>query len=185
MKHLILLTATAAIAALAGSAIAAPMTDRQGPLVAQAAAQVPTSDFVQKVAVSDMFEVEASKLALERSKDPGVRAFAREMIHDHMMTSQKLKETLSSAHVDVSPPTALDDAHAKLMARLREVQKGDFDRTYMTIQAQGHEEALHLLAQYSQDGDNGALKDVAAQTVPMVEKHLAAAQKITQVAKRT
>jgi len=176
------LAVAAPLAVVIGGPPASANDDAPRMLVA-AATGMTTSDFVQKVAISDMFEVESSKLALERSKDPGVRAFAQEMVRDHTMSTNKLKETIKSAHVDAAPPSSLDDTHQKLLSQLQ--KSSDFDRDYMKIQMQGHENALKLLQDYSQGGDNDALKKAATQTIPMVKKHLAAAEKIAQPASKT
>ena len=54
-----------------------------------------------------------------------------EMVRDHPMSTDKLKETLRSAHVDAAPPAALDDTHQQLLSQLQ--KSSDFDRDYMTI----------------------------------------------------
>jgi len=185
MKFPTLFAALVAAAPLAGVTLPAAAENGAPAALVAAASDIKTPDFVQKVAISDMFEVESGKLALERSKDPGVRKFAAEMVHDHTMTTNKLKETLAASHIDATPPTALDDAHQQLLQQLRDSSAADFDRDYMKIQVQGHEDALTLLQSYSESGDNDALKQVATKTIPMVKKHLAAAQKISLVSKQT
>jgi predicted outer membrane protein len=46
--------------------------------------------FRMMVMMSDGFEIASSRLAMERSRNPRVLAFAQEMIRDHSMTSQAL-----------------------------------------------------------------------------------------------
>jgi len=53
------------------------------------------ADFVSEAAASDIFEIESSKLAVERSKDAATKTFARQMIADHTKTSEELKVLLS------------------------------------------------------------------------------------------
>ena len=40
--------------------------------------------------VSDSFEIESSRLALQRSRSPRIRNFANMMVRDHTMTSTAL-----------------------------------------------------------------------------------------------
>jgi putative membrane protein len=47
-----------------------------------------TEDFVMKAASSDMFDVESSKLALERSADP-TKTFAQQMLTDHQKRGRR------------------------------------------------------------------------------------------------
>ncbi len=49
-----------------------------------------SATFRQMASQADAFEIAASRLALERSQNPRVRAFAQNMITDHSQTSQAL-----------------------------------------------------------------------------------------------
>ena len=61
------------------------------PASAQMSKSAATQKFVYKVAISDMYEVEASKLALEKSSNSAIRQFAQEMVDDHTKTAEELK----------------------------------------------------------------------------------------------
>ncbi|HEU4517961.1 MAG TPA: DUF4142 domain-containing protein [Microvirga sp.] len=76
-------------------ALAALVAALASPLAAQtmtAPAGVPLTreGFRQMAMMSDSFEIASSRLALERSRNPRVLAYARNMIQDHAMTSQAL-----------------------------------------------------------------------------------------------
>jgi putative membrane protein len=43
-------------------------------------------DFVNKVAISDMFEIQASQLALSKQADADTKPFAEKMVQDHQKT---------------------------------------------------------------------------------------------------
>jgi putative membrane protein len=57
-----------------------------------------TKDFVTIAAVSDMFEIESSKLATQRA-DALSKAFAARMSTDHTQTSNELKLLVSNGQV--------------------------------------------------------------------------------------
>jgi putative membrane protein len=46
---------------------------------------------VNKVAISDMFEIESSRLALSKEPDRDTKPFAERMVADHQKTSSELK----------------------------------------------------------------------------------------------
>jgi len=48
-------------------------------------------DFVNKVAISDMFEIQSSQLALSKEPDSDTKPFGNKMITDHEKTSSELK----------------------------------------------------------------------------------------------
>lgn len=93
-----------ALAALMAS-VATPVLAQQGMMMApgqpmmapgqpmmapMAMAPMTTEGFRQMAMASDAFEIESSRLALERSRNPAIRRFAQMMIRDHAMTSQAL-----------------------------------------------------------------------------------------------
>jgi putative membrane protein len=43
--------------------------------------------FIQRAAASDMFEMQASRLAMERSQNQQLRRFTQEMVNDHAKTT--------------------------------------------------------------------------------------------------
>lgn len=157
---------------------------------ANPAATVPTPadesaapDFVAKAAVSDMFEVEAGKLALQRSKNAEVKAFAQMMIDMHTKTTANLKTAIASSGLAITPPALLPDDKTTALADLRAVDAKDFDKKYMDGQVDAHQAALDLMTRYAQDGDNATLKAAATATAPIVQDHLTKAKAIRDALK--
>src|ERR1044071_7638929 len=94
------------IAALAPAAHAQSVGEKTG--VNSALGISPsTADFVKQVAVSDMFEIESSKLATEKG-DASTKTFAQQMVKDHTKTSTELKSTAQGV---AEIPTAMDSSH--------------------------------------------------------------------------
>jgi putative membrane protein len=137
------------------------------------------SGFVKAVAISDMFEIQSSKLALEK-KSRGDRQFARRMIHDHGQTSEQLKRLVADGRVTAPLPTGLDGAHQQMLDQLRNDNGAEFDKAYDQMQLNGHKEAIALFESYARNGDNAALKSWAATTLPHLQEHLALAEKLSQ-----
>jgi putative membrane protein len=135
-------------------------------------------DFIPAAAVSDMYEVEAAKIAEQRSQNPDVKAFARKMVTAHTGTTKELKATLATAKIDVTPPSALDDRRQGMIDELRGAKDTDFDGRYMSQQIDAHNEALILMQGFAKDGDNADLKDFAGKTASAVQTHLDMAKKI-------
>jgi predicted outer membrane protein len=72
------LLSTVILVGLAGAARAQPVMP------------VSDTDFRQQAMMSDSFEIESSRLALQNSRNPRIRAFASMMIRDHSMTTAAL-----------------------------------------------------------------------------------------------
>jgi putative membrane protein len=141
--------------------------------------RVTTEDFVKKVAMSDMMEIQASQLALSRNPDADTKPFAEKMVKDHQQTSTELKSLVESGKVKATLPTALDAEHQKKLDELKAKSGKDFDTAYDRMQQQAHEEAVALFEQYARDGDNADLKAWAAKTLPHLKEHLAMAKRLS------
>lgn len=185
-RHLIL--ATAAVAALSLAACGQKSDETKGAATpaeqaatpdANPAATVPTpSDetkadvFVAKAADSDMFEIQAGKLAGSRSTNPSVKKFAAEMVKAHTATSDGLMAAIKTSGASITPPTALSKDMQDKLDDLTKADAKDFDKKYADDMVDAHQAALNLLQRYAQDGDTPALKTFAADTAPKVQKHL-------------
>jgi putative membrane protein len=138
-----------------------------------------TKDFVTKAAIGDMFEVQSSQLALQKSQNQQIKDFAQHMVNDHSQTTDKLKQTVQSANAGVTIPTALDSKHSKMLDKLNSASGADFDKAYLRDQVAGHKDALNLMRSYGQNGDNPQLKQLAQQTAPKISEHLNEVQKLS------
>ncbi|GAA4000156.1 DUF4142 domain-containing protein [Sphingomonas humi] len=124
--------------------------------------------FVAMAASSDLFEIESSRLALQRSQNAMTRMHAQMMIRDHSNTSAQLRAVAAGAGIGV--PIQMLPMHAALLNDLQ--RAGNFDAAYRAQQVTSHQQALALHDNYARHGDNPQLRGVAASAVPIVRGHL-------------
>jgi putative membrane protein len=142
------------------------------PATRQASAPVaPTATFVASAAFGNMFEIESSKLALERSKSGAVKAFAQRMVDDHSAAAVKFKEAVLDSKLTM-PPDKLDARRQALMAELAGKQDADFDKAYIDAQFEAHVETVDLFKGYAQGGEDSRMRAFAADLLPALEAHL-------------
>ena len=91
-----------------------------------------TKGFATAAAISDMYEVTAGKIALQRSSNADIKSFAQHMVDAHTETTQKLKGLLPA---DISPPAHVDDRRQGMLDDLRGAGAADFDHRYVTQQS--------------------------------------------------
>ncbi|HEY1225632.1 MAG TPA: DUF4142 domain-containing protein [Brevundimonas sp.] len=125
--------------------------------------------FVSNAAIGGMYEVEAGRIAAERSKNPRIRALGQTMVTDHGKANEELKPIAAAGNLAV--PTALDERHQGLIDNLRGATDQDFDRVYLQQQEAAHNETVMLLETYGRMGDNEGLKGWAAKALPVVRHH--------------
>jgi putative membrane protein len=180
-----------AAAVLALGACSDDSSQRSQPMagVAVPAASTNSMQYVTAVANGNMFEIESSQLALQKSRNARVRRLAQHMIDDHTRMSTELSTAVRSTGPSLTVPTTMDDRHQSAMQDLQNAAAGrDFDRMYLTAQVNAHNEALVVNQNYAQAGDDPALKQLAANAVPVIQQHLNQAQQIAgpaRVSQRT
>ena len=160
-------------------ALAALMAAFATPAAAQSVAVAPapllvpmTAEGFRAMALqSDAFEIASSQLALQRSRSPAIRSFARQMIRDHSMTSQALGVPAGSA-------VALDARHASMLNQLAPLSGRAFDAAYGQMQVIAHQEAVGMFAAYAQGGVDPAMRAFAQQVLPSLQMHLTMAQRL-------
>jgi putative membrane protein len=144
----------------------------------------PAQEFVTKVTISDMFELESSKLA-QQYADAKSKEFAAKMIKDHTETSNELKSLVTSGKVKAILPTAMDKDHQSKIDKLKGLKDAAFDREYDEMQRAAHKDAVSLFEQYSKGGDNADLKAFASKHLPHLKEHLKMAEDLkTQTTQR-
>ena len=135
-------------------------------------------DFVQKAATTDMYEVQAGKLATEKGQSDAVKQFAQQMVDAHTKTTEELTGIVKAKNIKVDLPTKLDAKHQKLIDDLNSAPAKDFDKTYANQQVDAHQEAVHLFKKYAAKGDDADVKQFAEKTLPTIEHHLDKAKKL-------
>jgi len=183
-----LLIVGAAIAALSVAACGQKTDETKGAATpaeqaatpdANPSATVPTpadetkaATFVEKAAATDMYEVEAAKVAAKRSTNAEVKKFAAMMEKAHTKTTEDLKAAIAASGATLTLPMALPADLQDKLDDLNKASNEDFDKTYADDQVDVHQAALNLMQRYAQDGDTAAIKAFAAATAPAVQEHL-------------
>jgi putative membrane protein len=139
---------------------------------------MPADEFVKKAAIGDMFEIQSSQLALNKSPDADTKPFAAKMAKEHQMTSAQLKQLVEGGKVNAQIPTALDSEHQQKLDSLRALNGREFDVAYDKMQLEAHQQAVSLFDSYAKNGDNPQLKQWAQKTLPHLKEHLSMAQKL-------
>jgi putative membrane protein len=170
--------AAASAAQAADSAAAAANSAASSAMSSAVDAAAATPDFVNAAASTDMFEIQAAKIAEKRSKNADVKAFAAMMIHDHTQSTAALKAAIKASGQALTLPTELPGDKKAKIDELNAAAPADFDKTYIDSQVTAHQDALTAIQAYAANGDTQALKDFAGKIAPVVQMHLSNATSI-------
>ena len=133
-------------------------------------ASTPT-EYVRMAGASDLYEIESSQLALQKSRNPEVREFAQRMITHHRHTTDMVMAAARDAGLTPAPPQLMP-MQRDMVAQLRSAEGADFDRMYVTQQRKAHEMALTLHSNYSRSGNSGELSRIAEEAEPVIRGHI-------------
>lgn len=145
-----------------------------------ASAAVPATgqDYASMAGASDLFEIQSSQLALERTQNADIRQFAQMLVTDHQAATANLRTAAQQAQPAVTVDPQLNAEQQANMGALRAASGADFDRLYLQQQVPAHEKALAMLRGYAESGDVPALREHASTTAGPVERHLERAREL-------
>lgn len=135
--------------------------------------------FLEDAIEGSYAEIEGSQLALEKSEDPEVRAFAEHMIKDH---SQMAKEGSTFAtKKGLTPPDGPSAMQVTEITALKALTGGAFDAMYINrIGVASHEATVEMFEEASKNAQDPEVKAMATKTLPKLRDHLEKARAINQ-----
>lgn len=140
------------------------------------------ADFYESAASANQFEIEASKVAQERSKDADIKAFADMMVKDHTEATQKLTNLATGKNVEL--PTQLLKRHQMMLDGLKEKDAGPaFDEDYRMKMVLSHKEAVSLFDQSAKESPDPDIRKFALSMIAKLKMHGGHAQKMEDAAK--
>lgn len=134
------------------------------------------ADFMVMSAGAGMLEVEAGKLGEQKATNPQVKEFASMMAKDHSSANEELKAL--AAQKNITLPAAIGEDHQKDLNDLREKSAEDFDKDYMKMMVDQHEDDVNRFEKWANDAEDADIKAFAAKTLPTLRAHLEKARTI-------
>ena len=133
---------------------------------------------MKDLAQANMAEIEAAKLAQQKSSNDQVKTFAQKMIDDHTKANDQLQQLAQSKNVTL--PTALDSRHRAELKNLSALSGTSFDKKYMS---QGgvtdHGKTHALLTRIQKNAKDADLKTLASNMLPTVDEHWQTAKQMS------
>jgi putative membrane protein len=146
---------------------------------AYAADALPGPRFVGFVQEANDFEIASGRMAIAKSSNDVVRAYANRMVVEHQEAAETLRRNRSEAGVTLAPtPGGREPRHARVLDRLAQLQGPEFDAVYVASQLQFQIELVDQVGAYSQNGDTGGLRRFAQEWLPKTRMHLEHARRL-------
>ena len=143
---------------------------------ASAAAAQNDARFLHDMALADLAEIDAGRLAATQGQSLAVREFGQWMADDHTALEAQAAR-VAHAH-GVQPPTSADPSHRALLEDLQAMSGAGFDRAYLAHTVRDHADALELLREVASQAADPRLRELAQRAMPHVEQQLKEAQRL-------
>ena len=133
--------------------------------------------FVRDTGNAGRFEVQSSRLALERSQHVGVRGYAGQTVKDADEMINRVK-FINNANVGAAMPDGVNADQQALLVQLANLSGPDFDREYMRSQIEVGELLKKTFIDYGANGESPTMRVYAAKAVTGYEAQILQARAI-------
>ena len=130
------------------------------------------AQYVALASGSDLYEIEAARLALQKATSQQIKGLAEMILADHQRSSRELAEAARQASPPLAVTPVMSSDQQTGMDLLRRAQGRDFDTIWLRQQVLAHEHALDMVLRYARDGDVPALRRHAAASIEPIQRHL-------------
>ena len=123
-------------------------------------------DFLVSAASSGGWEVETGKLAETRAQSDATKKLAARMVAEHSKANMEV--------VDLAKKKGLAISTENIKAQ--QFRGGNFDKQYLTLLKQDHQQDIKIFEKEAQSGDDSEVKAWARKMLPAFREHLAMAE---------
>jgi putative membrane protein len=171
MKNSILAIGQVAVfaAALAFSASAALAQDKK-------AADKDSVKFLRGAIEGNYAEIDAGKLAQEKSKNEAVKQYGALLVKDHSAANEKARQ--AATQLGVTPPAGASVMEKAEYVKFKVLSGATFDRSFAKGMIKDHEAAIKDYQKASAKNDVAGA--YAKETLPTLQNHLKEAQSLSK-----
>ena len=148
-------------------------------------AQAPSDpQIVQIVQTANKIDINQSRLALRKSKNPQVKEFANQMISDHTNLEKSVADLAKKLNVtpaESDTSKQLKQQATDEMKKLRGLNGSAFDKEYVSHEVAFHQAVIDAAAKVLiPNAKNAELKSALQGAAPLLQGHLQHAQQLEQ-----
>ena len=167
-----------AAAAPSGQEIRSKSSAMRAHISPEVSTKLNTAMVLAQIHQTNLMEVELAKMAREKGSINGVRAYADQLIQDHMNLDQTVVAMAQkSGNLKAVRRSAHETADEKTVERKLESANGArFDKLFLQQASSDHAKLIRKLQQDREDASDDALEALIDKTIPILEQHKELAQ---------
>jgi putative membrane protein len=134
------------------------------------------NEFAVEAASGGLMEVELGQYAAANAASAKVKEFGQRMVTDHSKANEEMKTLAASKNITL--PTTPGEKHQKHIDELKQKKGAEFDKAYMSMMVDDHEEDVKKFQDEANNGKDAEIKAFAAGKVAILREHLQMAKSI-------
>jgi putative membrane protein len=138
-------------------------------------------EFAVDAASGGMMEVQLGQIAATNAASAKVKEFGQMMVDDHSKANDEMKALAATKGITL--PATPGEKHQKHINDLKDKKAADFDKDYISMMVDDHEEDIKKFEEEANNGKDAELKAFAAGKLPILRKHLEMAKSIKDAMK--
>lgn len=123
-------------------------------------------------------EIDTAKMMAGKTQNSQVKDFANMIANDHQDSQSKLQSIADQASISLKENPSLQKQNSSLDKTLQKDSTTAADKAYVRAEARDHRTAIRQLQRLEPNITNTQLKDFVQSQIPVLQKHLDAAQKL-------
>jgi predicted outer membrane protein len=128
------------------------------------------NQFLAQALQDTMAEIRISELALEKSSNDKVKAFAQTMIDEHRQLERELEQLAKKKKLDLQKE--LRGEHETATKTLSKLHGEKFDKAFVEQNVKDHDNAIKVFKHYASAAADADVKEFARQGEKMLTRHL-------------
>lgn len=126
--------------------------------------------FVLTAASSNMLEIQAGQMAVQKASNAEVKKFGQMMIDHHTRATQDMKTTVATP-LGITMPTVMMPVHQAMVDKLMNKSGRAFDEAYMDMMETAHKLDIAMFEVKSKGAETPTVQTFATKTLPMLRSH--------------
>ena len=133
-------------------------------------------EFIRDAVADHFLETRLGELAERRGRNSDVKQFGRRMVTDHTRLQE---QWISMASISGRPfKPGMGRLHQQKLERLKDVSDREFDRAYMTLVIQNHQDYLNYWRKEGRAAKSNQVRQLVDSGLPTLEQHWSMAREI-------
>jgi len=133
-------------------------------------------NFMMKAAQANLAEIDAARIALEKSDNNDVKDYANMIKNDHTNALEDLADLMKDKNVQ-QPKTIASDTQQDIN-RMSNLSGGEFDREFVNMMVSDHQKTIELFRDQQSSAQNRDVRKYVEDMLPKLELHLDKAQRL-------